>query len=397
MKILHIVTTLSPRYGGPSKVCREMCRMLAERGEDVTIYTTDRDYPKGRLNVPTNKPITENGYTVWYFPVQFASYMFSLDMWKALQRNAEAFDVFHIHGLYRFPQTIAAYYARKNGIPYIIRTHGSLDPFLFNRPKNRYVKRLYEYLLEMRNLNKASIIHYTTEEEMLLTQPLDIDAQGIVIPNGIILDEYENLPPSGKFRESYNIGDQKIILFLGRINFKKGLDILIQAFSQVCLDRDDVLLVIAGPDNEGYKKQVESWISREKIESKTIFTGMLHGADKLAAFRDADLFALSSYTENFGMTVVEAMACETPVVISDKVNIWREVQGAAAGLVTPCDTTQFANALSELLNNDDRRHQLGKNGKVFVTNYYNWNTIVFDLIELYKDLVTKNSVTLYGN
>src|SRR5215212_7219269 len=158
MNVLHVINNVSPGYGGAGKSCREMCRALASAGEEVTLYTTDLSYPEGRLDVPTNEPVSRDGYTTWYFPVQFSPYDFSADMAKALRRHAKKFDLIHIHGLYRFPQTVAAYYARRYGVPYIVRPHGSLVPFLFNRHRHRLPKRVYEYLVEWRNLNKAALI-----------------------------------------------------------------------------------------------------------------------------------------------------------------------------------------------------------------------------------------------
>jgi glycosyltransferase involved in cell wall biosynthesis len=387
MKILHLITTLSPRYGGPVPVCKEMCHSLAQIGEDVTIYTTNLDFPNGRLDVPLNTPVNQDGYKVWYFPVQFSSYIVSWQLAKALRKNTKQFDLVHIHGLYRFPQAVAAFFARKYNIPYIIMVHGSLDPFLFNKKKNRRLKRFYETLIENRNLNKATAIHFTTEEEMRLVEPLKLKAPGIVIPNGLDANKYVNLPSYGKFRDKYNLNNTKIILHFGRINFKKGLDILVKAFAQVAHKQDDVRLVIAGPDNEDFGVEVRKWLTQENVSSKAIFTGMLQGNEALEVLRDADIFALPSYTENFGMAVVEAMACGLPVVISNKVNIWREIDEAKVGLVTSCDVDEVAVSFLKLLNDENERNRLGEAGKIFVKQSYSWDSIIKKLLLSYKEIV----------
>jgi glycosyltransferase involved in cell wall biosynthesis len=131
MKILHVIQNISPSFGGPAKACKEMCEALAKNEVEVTIFTTNQNYPTGQLNVPVNTPLNQNGYTIWYFPVQFRPYMISLDMMKALRLHIREFDLLHIHSIYRFPSTIAAYYAKKFKIPYMMIPHGSLDPFLF--------------------------------------------------------------------------------------------------------------------------------------------------------------------------------------------------------------------------------------------------------------------------
>lgn len=387
MRILHVLANISPRYGGPATVCTETCRALARVGEEVTIYTTDKDFPEGRLDVPSNTPVTQDEYTTWYFPVQFSPYMVSMDMARALYRHAKEFDLIHIHGLYRFPQAIAAYYARRYKVPYIVSPHGSLDPFLFYRRRHRLTKRVYEYLVELQNLNKAAAIHFTNEEEMILTQPLGLTPPAIVVPIGLELAEYRNLPKGGSFTDRYDLVGKKIILHLGRINFKKGLDILVRAFARVASTREDVCLVLAGPDNEGYGKQVNKWLVQEGVEDKVLFTGMLQGVDKLAVFKDADIFALPSYSENFGIAAVEAMACGLPVIISDKVNIWREVQGAEAGLVTHCDVDEVAEAILLLLDNEDLRRNIGEAGKALVSKRYSWDSVVHALLEAYRSVV----------
>lgn len=389
MKILHIITNLSSNYGGPVKACKEMCRSLAKVGEEVTIYTTNMDFPRGRLDVPVNINITQDGYNVQYFPVLLSPYVVSSKLTKALHTNIKKFDLVHIHGLYRFPQAIAAYFARKYQIPYIVRPYGSLDPVLFYRKKNRLAKSIYVKIIENRNLNYASAIHFTTEEEKRLVQPLKLKAPGIIIPNGLEPIEYAKLPNYGKFRDKYNLGDVKIILHFGRINFKKGLDILVKAFAQIARDRDDVRLVLAGPDNEGYSTKVDKWLKQENVHSKAIFTGMLNGIEALEVLRDADIFALPSYSENFGIAVVEAMVCGLPVVISDKVNIWREVHDAGAGLVTSCDANEVAESFLRLLDDDNKRRKLGEAGKLLVKDNYSWDSIVQKLLLAYKDIVDK--------
>jgi glycosyltransferase involved in cell wall biosynthesis len=389
MRILHVIANLAPRYGGPTKVCEEICRALAQAGDKVTVYTTNLNFPSGKLDVPVNVAVDQDYFHVWYFPVQFSPYVASLDMARALYRHIKKFDLVHIHGLYRFPQTIAAYYARRFSVPYVVSPHGSLDPFLFNRPKNRLAKRIYEHLVEFPNLNNAAAIHFTSEEEMRLTQTLGLKAPGIVVPVALEPTDYENLPEQGKFREQYQLGDRKIILFLGRINFKKGLDILVRAFAQVARTREDVCLVLAGPDNEGYGNQVECWLVQEGVRSQAIFTGMLQGVDKLAALKDADFFALPSYSENFGIAVVEAMASGLPVVISDKVNIWQEVQNTGAGLVTPCDVNEVSKAFLILLDDGNTRRKMGEAGKALVSTKYAWTQVVKELQESYRSIVDK--------
>jgi glycosyltransferase involved in cell wall biosynthesis len=384
VKILHVISNISARYGGPAKACRDMCRALAEAGHEVTIFTTNRDHPSGLLPVPAGRDVAEDGYRIVYFPVEFGPYLVSLGMARRLRRETGGFDVVHIHGLYRFPQAMAARCCRRASVPYIVRPHGSLDPFLYHRRRRRLVKRAYERAVEFPNLNRATAIHFTAEEEMALTAPLGLKAPGVVIPNGINPADFEDLPERGRFRARHGLGDAPVVLHLGRVNFKKGLDILVDAVARTGDDVKNLRLVIAGPDNEGYGRQVEGWIARHGLGDRVLVTGMLQGDDKRAALADADVFALPSYSENFGLAVVEAMACGIPVVISDRVNIWREVRKAGAGLVTPCDAAEVAKALTGLLTDPERRARMGESGRRLARERYDWRILVGELEALYR-------------
>ena len=388
MKILHVINTLSPRYGGPVNACKALCSSLAHAGEDVTIYTTDLNYPIGVRDVVLNQEIKQDGYSLYYFHVQFNSYVFSVDYFKAIKKNINKFDIVHIHGIYRFPQAVTAYFCRKYNLPYIIRPHGSLSPYLFNSKRRKLRKRLYEYIIENRNLNNASAIHYTTEEEMVLAKPLGLKSNTFINPISLDISKYNDLPVKGIFRGKYKIDNsKKIILYLGRINFVKGLDILIKAFAKTLNRFQNVLLVIAGPDNEGYQTQVEQWIKNEKIGTNVIFTGMLIGDDVLELLKDTDIFVLPSYTENFGIAVAEAMACGLPVVVSNKVNIYRDVLKAGAGLVTNCDSNEISDAFFQLLENEKRRKTLGRAGVKLVKEKYSPDKVVKNVIKLYYGLL----------
>ena len=199
------------------------------------------------------------------------------------------------------------------------------------------------------------------------------------------------MPAPGRFRARYpEIGDKPIILFFGRVNFKKGLDILAKAFGAVARRRPDVHLVIAGPDNEGWGARVRTWLSEEGVLNRTTFTGMLLGPDKLAVLRDASLFVLPSYSENFGLAVIEAMAAGLPVIISDQVNIWREVETGRAGRVIPCDPGALADQILELLADPDTAADLGRKGRSLVQERYPWPRIGRSLAEAYGRIIDEH-------
>jgi len=386
MKILHVIASIAPRYGGPSKAVIELCRELAKVGHEVTIFTTNFD-GKQNLDVPLERLVEINGFKIRYFPIQWPRYYtVSLPLERALAKNTSKFDIVHIHSIYNFHTIAASHYCRRFNVPYLINPHGSLDPYLTRRHSIR--KWIYTSISLQRDLDRAAAIHFKTHEEMRLTEPFEIKAPGVVVPNGIDPSEFSHLPASGLFRCKYpELKDKKIIFFLSRINFKKGLDILARAFGEVARKRDDVYLVLTGPDNEGYGTKVRAWLQEKGALGRSIFTGMLLGEKKLAALRDSDIFVLPSYTENFGLAVVEAMACGLPVIISNKVNIWREVSDGGAGIVTDCDGHQVAEAIARLLDDRNLREEMGERGKKLVEEKYTWPEVAKQMIKVYEQIL----------
>jgi glycosyltransferase involved in cell wall biosynthesis len=363
-----------------------MALAVANLGHTVSIYTTQND-----PNVSVTQLTIKDGVEIHFFPIQAPRFWgTSIPLAKALREMIQQVDVVHIHSLYLFHTEIAAYYCRVYDVPYLLRPHGTLDPFIYNR--HRFRKKIMEWLFENKNIKNATAIHFTTEEEKQLAKPYTFQKHGVVISNGINLSEYENLPTLGTFKARYpeTIG-KRIILFLGRINFKKGLDILVQAFAKVVPIHKNIHLVIAGPDNDGFKAEVYGWLKNEKLLERVTFTGMLQGEDKLALLKDAEMFILPSYSENFGIAVIEAMVCGLPVIISNKVNLWQEVEKAQAGLIAPCEAKQFAEKMMELLDNLEKSNRMGKNGKALVEEKFQWHQIGLNLEKVYQKIISNGN------
>ncbi|GMX63494.1 glycosyltransferase [Paenibacillus elgii] len=391
MKILHVIANLAPRYGGPAKAAMEMSEALAKLGHQVSIFTTDQDGPD-RLDVPLGEPVLKNGVEITYFPIQKPSFWgTSLPMAAALKREIPKYDIVHIHALYLFHNLAAGYYSRKYKVPYIVCPHGTLDPFIYQRHRSR--KRLMEMLFENRNFRNAAALHFITEEEMHLAKPVSFDQRGMVVPIGLDLTEFAHMPDKGAFRARYpELKGKKMILFFGRLNFKKGLDLLIKSFRSVLQAHPDAALVLTGPDNDQYGEQVRQWVREENLTNHVLFTGMLTGQDKLAVLQDADLFVLPSYSENFGIAVIEALVCGTPVIVSDKVNIWREVVSHEAGLVCKCETASVAEQIIALLDDPGKREAMGRSGIDMVRKQYHWDHIGQSLESEYRHIIQTGAV-----
>ncbi len=391
LRVLHVTSGLAPRLGGPSKAALEMCQALAGRGLHVVLFTTNLD-ERGRwspfaapkvLEVPTDRSVHIGGLEIRYFPTKWPSrFVFSPAMASALRRRMREFDIIHVHSLYLFPTLAAAHYARRYGVPYIIRPHGTLDPYL--RRRHRLRKMIYGWLIERRNLDSAAAVHFTSQDEADLVRPLGIKSPGLVVPLGVNTAEFEALPPRGTYRGLHPwLQGKQLVVFLGRLTPKKGLDLLVRAFAQVARKFPDAHLVIAGPDDEDFSADVRTWLKQAGVFSRTSMPGMLLGAEKLALLADADVWVLPSYTENFGLAAVEAMACGIPVVLTDKINIHREVSRAHAGLVVACQAEALAGAISDVLLNHSLRLHLSAAARRLVHSQFTWDAAVTELIAAY--------------
>jgi glycosyltransferase involved in cell wall biosynthesis len=393
MRILHVISTVSARYGGPSSVVRALACEQARQGHAVTVCTTNLDCD-AEEQASLENFAERSGFEVQIHCVDFRPIVWSRGLARAISCSLTAFDVVHVHGLYRFPPTFAATLARRRGVPYLIRPHGALDPFLYGRSRVSVpLKRIYERLFDLPNLNGAQALHFTSSAELDRTAFLQLKAPGIVIPNGLDWRAYQDLPAPGNFRRSINVhADQPLILFLGRLNFKKGLDLLVPAFARVRREIPNAVLAIVGPDLDGLKPQVETWCAESGLNEGVIFRDFICPEETKQAYVDADVFALTSYSENFGMTVVEALACRCPVVISDEVNIWRDVKHAGAGIVVPTQVRPISEALKDLLlTSPTARARMGDAGRGLVERDFNWTSLVRRLDQVYSAVGRKES------
>jgi glycosyltransferase involved in cell wall biosynthesis len=250
------------------------------------------------------------------------------------------------------------------------------------------VKRIYERLFDMPNLNHASAIHYHSQEEAEQASPLKLQAKSMILPTGIDWASYENLPDRNSFRRRLDVKPETpLILFLGRVNFKKGLDLLVPAFARVLEQFPRARLAIIGPDNERYAEKVKLWCREFGIGRSVLWVDHLDPEDVKKAFVDADVFVLPSYTENFGMTVVEAMACACPVVISNKVGIWRDIKDSGAGFVVELDPAQISHAICHVLQNKEEARDMGMQGRRAAREHYALSRIVGTFTHFYQELI----------
>lgn len=385
LRILHVVPSLDPRTGGPAVAMAGLARAQKQQGLDLQIFNafghSESDTVAKEL-VAEGIPVTQVGPCPG---VGRGRDIINPQLHEKV-RNAQ---VVHIHALWEEVQHQAARAAQQYGIPYIIRPCGMLDPWSLSQSWLK--KKLYLILRLRRNLNRAAAIHYTAAEERDLASPLKLKARSIVEPNGINLEEFAELPDASIFRQKFpQIGDRRILLFLSRIHHKKGLDLLIPAFKAAQIS--NCVLVIAGPNNDGYQPTVEGFIKDNGLENDVIFTGILRGRDRIEAMAAADLFVLPSYQENFGIVVVEALACGTPVIISDKVNIHHEITQSQVGGVVPTRVDALTDALKRWMSDNQLLKNAASRSRDFVFRTYDWNQIAARWVTNYHQIAQKSAV-----
>ncbi|MEK7479083.1 MAG: glycosyltransferase [Patescibacteria group bacterium] len=403
MKVLHIVPTYLPAYnrGGPIWSVHNLNKWLVKMGADVTVYTTNIDV-EGK--VETGKEVLVDGVKVWYFPASFPKiweywrvgilpaflprhWEYSKNLHIALKKHMREFDVIHVTSTFLFASVLGACYAKKYKKPFVISPRGNLmEPLEL---KGAFEKKMYIRLVEKRALKEASAVHFTVKEEEIqyLHYKLPLK-KSIIIPNGIETSEFKSSGEEGMFRKKFNIpGDKKIILFLGRISWKKGLDTLIPAFAEVAKQKPEAILVIAGSDDEGYGKNVKFLISNFKLQDKVLFTGMISGNDKIAALQESDVFVLPSYSENFSMAAVEAMYMKLPVVLTERVGVASLVKEYGAGIVTKKDEKEIAEAILQILNTPTLGSRMGGAGRKLVEERFEMSNIAARWFESYRNLL----------
>ncbi len=389
MKILQIMPTFIPsRFGGIS-VFYNLSKNLVKRGHEVVVFTTDIKDRYSRLsNIEGGRDI--DGIKVYYFKNVSNSlatkHRLSVPkgMTAAIKRRISNFDIIHLHNVRTFQNVIIHHYAKKYDIPYVVQARGSLLTFFHKG----WQKRIFDVIWGHGILEDASKLIALTPIEAAQYRNTGINEGKIeIIPNGIDLSEFNNLPERGEFRRKYGLGDnQRIILFVGRIHKAKGLNLLVRAFAELSRLLENIKLVIVGPD-DGYLPSLKKLIADLEISNELLFTGYLDGEDKVEAYVDADVFVLPSIYEIFGNVVLEACACGTPVVITDHCGIADAIDGQA-GLVVPYDKKALGKAILEILSDEKRRQEFGERGKSLIRQQFDWLKIAEQIEHTYASCIS---------
>lgn len=371
MKVLHVIPSVSERSGGPAAAIVPMCRALQNQGVEVFLASTSH----GLTQTNTDGMTEYKGVPARFFDVQVGeSFKYSRPFTGWLKTSVRDFDVVHIHAVFNHASLAAARVCRKVGVPYVVRPLGTLDPWSMQQKAGR--KKIFWSLVGKRMLNRSAAVHYTAAGEKTATEESLGINHGRVIPLGVEVNGSSLARNASEY--SPTLAGHKYVLFLSRLDPKKNVEVLIDAFR--ALKSDDWCLVIAG---DGSRDYVASLNQRAGESEQIIFTGWVDGEQKDALLRDASLFVLPSSQENFGLSVMEAMARGVPVIVSPNVNLAPEIEAANAGWVVDLD--QLNTGLAAALENETERARRG-NAAFQFSKQYSWQRTAKELAELYRQI-----------
>lgn len=397
MRILHVIHSVDPRSGGPSHALREMTRAQLDSGHEITVLATavQSAEPWSPAYEYAQQMSDDSAFagadfrilpaygrrrpwSRWAYTPSARHILNSL-----LQDRSNPPDVVHIHGTFSHLTTVAAQVSYANGVPYVLRPAGSLNAKCLEQGASR-VKAAFIRLLLNRELKRAACVHAMSESEAIELS-LFVPANRVaVVPHGINIPRPSTTSANVFLERFPMVRGRPCILFLSRLHPKKQVSVLVEAFGQIRERVPDAVLVVAGSDS-GDLSNAKHAANREHVGDRVIFSGFLEGETKADAFRAADVFALPSIDENFGVAVVEAMAHGTPVLVTPGVAAHVHVDASGCGMTVDGTRDAMADALLRILASN--REQLGGRGRDYVMTHLAWPAIVRRLDALYQDCI----------
>lgn len=381
MKVLHCIHSVNPAGGGPIEFIRQVVQLHLRRGTEIEIICLDS---------PDDPWVKDFPCPVHALGPGFLSYGFSWRWFQWLRANRKNYDIVVVNGIWQY-SSLGTWLALKDtDTPYVVFTHGMLDPwFKQHYPLKHLKKSLYWPFAEYWVLKDAKAVLFTSEEERILS----FQSFPIYECNQVVIGYGAASPPNSpdvlkkQFAELFpELADKRMFLFLGRVHEKKGCDLLLKAFAKVATNRQ-LHLMIAGPAMEHYLAKLQDLAKELSIQSQVTWTGMVNGHTKWSTICNAEVLILPSHQENFGVVVAEALGCNVPVLVSNKVNIWREILDAKAGFVasdTLEGTEELINSWLEL-NEGERLKMKDNAGRCFI-HYFDVEMAFRRLMVLFQEL-----------
>lgn len=378
MKVLHVIPDLSPETGGPVTAVLGLAAAQASLGHKVCIATSDYGM--------TASPQVEN-VEFELFPCRYDSWRWTPQLGRFLERFVRAFDVVMVESLWQYPTFVAGRACRTANTPYVVSPNGMLDEWSLSQ--KAWKKKPYMTLVERHTLLGAAAILLTSEGELDHSHLSRWPTPKLVVPLGFDKFKYTNISETDGFRMRYpQVAERRIVLFLGRLHYKKQPDVLIRAFHQASPDLKDLHLVLAGSGKKSYVESLRKLVKSLGIEDRVLFTSLLGEEAVREAYRAASVFVLPSWHENFGLSIVEAMAAGCPVIISDQLALAPEIVREDAGLVVAPTVAKIADALTRLLTDETLRQSIASRGRRLVIEKFTWEHCAQELSLAFEDILS---------
>ena len=389
LKVLHVIPSVAPCRGGPSKAVIDMVCALRKAGINAEIATTN-DNGADKLDIALGELIQHKGVPVRFFnrvspPLDaLREFGYSHQFARWLKHSIKEYDLVHVHAIFSFCSTKAMQLARKNNTPYVVRPIGQLEHWAMEQSQAK--KLHYLELVEKQNLEHAGAVHFTASSEQRQALERFPTLRDVVIPLGLALPmEIRNAHTKMEQRWKLQI-DVPTVLYLSRLHPKKGLELLLEGLSENL--QIPFQLVIAGDGDADYVSSLKRLTETLGLADRTKFVGFVRSAEKSILLQGADLYALTSHSENFGIAVLEAMASGTAVLVSRQVALAEQVSKHNLGFVTELEPTDIQDKLELALTEIDQTREIGEHARDFVEQYYQWQRIARQLTKLYKKLLT---------
>lgn len=381
MKVLHVIPSLSTVHGGPTRALALMERALLAQGIAVETATTDDAGPGRHSGKPCGRPLAEDDAVRWYFGKTFEFYKPSVAFAGWIAREVRRYDLVHIHALFSFTSTNAAWAARRAGVPYIVRPLGTLNAYGMQQ-RRPWAKTLSMRLIESRILRHAAAVHFTSEQEAQEAGQLGIPMRQAIIPLAVE-------PAATAFHPSRfaSLRGAPCLLFLSRLDPKKNVEALLDAAALLSNEMPALRVLIAGDGPPAYVATLRARAASLGIAPRVMWTGHLEGAVKAAAFAAADVFVLPSHSENFGIAAAEALAAGVPCLLGNGVAIASEVAEAGAGIAVGTDAPGVCAALRRMIGDKEGLIRMSVHARCLAQQRYSVEAMGAALKHLYIDIL----------
>jgi len=383
MRIVHFIDRLDPSDGGPPAAVARLAAAQARAGHSVQICANEPRDDRLRFEEAYAAIDGFPAVTQRFFPHRtLRERALALDARRTLPGMLADADIAHVHGVWRPLLLQAARTSSTQRLAYCVTPHGMLSSWGMAQ---KTVKKRVALMLAWRSaLAKAAFLHFVSEGELAASAPLGLGTQPLVLPNGIDVAELEGVA-SPVHADRVAPLPERFILFVGRLHYSKGLDLLCDAFAAVAAHHPEVTLVVVGPDF-GYGEEFARRIRARGLAGRVHVLGPVYGAAKLALMRAALCLCLPSRQEGFSVTILEALACGRPAVISEACN-FAEVETAGAGFVTGLSSAQIADRLLRLCGDEALCGRQGRAARALVQQRYGWDMLASRLVERYASAV----------